>query len=333
MSASPPRVERYQPWLERFCFLSVMFTGLVLFAGSSTTSNQAGMAFQSWPLSNGSLNPPGWLQNYPMFLEHSHRLLAGLTATLTIIAMVWVQLTEARRWVRRVSVALVIVILIQALLGGARVLLDKTNIHVSTNIIAQTFAVCHAAMAEVTLCLWVTLAVSESRGWMVRRVGAQPVAPAVRRWAHAATALLFLQIVVGAIMRHGGYAFAIPTFPWAGPDHALLPASWNWGVVVNFAHRVGALLAATALTVLAWNVFRDASARRQLGSWMGLVLVVVAVQIFLGGQVIWTNKNPNAATAHMLTGAFLLASTWLLTFIAYRSAWWPPAAVDHAVPS
>jgi cytochrome c oxidase assembly protein subunit 15 len=188
-------------------------------------------------------------------------------------------------------------------------------------------------MAEVTLCLWVTLTVAVSRGWMVRGVGVRPVAPAVRCCAHVATAVLFVQIIIGAIMRHGGYAFAIPTFPWSGREHELLPVAWNWGVVVNFAHRVGATLAALALTALAWNVFRDESARRQLGSWMALVLCVVAVQICLGGWVIWSNKNAYVATAHMLTGAFLLASTWLLTFISYRSAWWPPGTAEHAKPS
>jgi cytochrome c oxidase assembly protein subunit 15 len=84
---------------------------------------------------------------------------------------------------------------------------------------------------------------------------------------------------------------------------------------------------------LAASVFRNEAARRQLGSWMTMILLVVAVQIGLGAEVIWSNKNPNVATAHLLTGAFLLASTWVLTFLSYRSKWWPPVVADNPVRS
>jgi cytochrome c oxidase assembly protein subunit 15 len=331
MALTDQRTERHQPWLERFCHLALAFAACVLLAGGETTSNQAGMAFQTWPLSNGSLNPAGWLSNLHMFLEHSHRLLAGTTTILTLIAAIWVQATEARRWVRRLGWILMATIFIQALLGGARVLFDQTNLHLDSNVVAQSFAVCHALVAEATVCLWVTLTVALSRGWMVRGVGARLVAPGVRRWGHVACAAIFLQIFIGAVMRHGGYALVIPTFPWSTLDGALLPTAWSWPVTVNFAHRVGAGVVTVAILALAASVFRDESARRQLGSWMTMILLVLATQIGLGAEVIWSNKNPNVATAHLLTGAFLLASTWLLTFVSYRSKWWPPDAAENRV--
>ena len=43
------------------CLLTLAWSVLVLQAGGFTTSIQAGMAFLDWPLSNGSVNPPGWL--------------------------------------------------------------------------------------------------------------------------------------------------------------------------------------------------------------------------------------------------------------------------------
>ncbi len=77
-------------WLVRFSKLTV-FAALVLIAiGSLVTTNGAGMAFPDWPLSNGSLNPTGWLTNLFMFLEHSHRLFAGLVATLVIVLFCWI---------------------------------------------------------------------------------------------------------------------------------------------------------------------------------------------------------------------------------------------------
>ncbi len=333
MSAADHRSTRHQPWLERFSCLALVFAVMVITMGGETTSNGAGMAFQSWPLSNGSLDPAGWLTNYHMFLEHSHRLLAGTTAILTLIAAIWVHFTDARAWVRRLAWILLGVILLQAVLGGMRVLMDPSNTHALSDTVEQIFAVSHATCAEITLVLWVTLAVALSYGWMVRGTGINLNAPAVRRWGHITCAIILLQIIVGAIMRQGGYIFAIPTnyFPFAGPNHALLPPVWSWPVAVNFAHRLGACFVTIALIGLAVSVFRNPAARKQLGSWMALVIIALLAQLFLGSEVIMTNKNPNVATLHLLGGAFLLASTWLLTFISYRSKWWPEdAAVQSA---
>lgn len=328
MTSPDQRASVYQPALERFCQFALVFAGFVLLAGGETTSNQAGMAFQTWPLSNGSLNPAGWLTHLNMFLEHSHRLLAGTTTILTVIAAIWVQRTERRPWVRRIAWILVGTIFAQALLGGARVLFDNTNTHADNNDVAHIFAVCHAVVAQVTVCLWVTLTVAVSRAWMVREAGARLVAPSVRKWGHIACALIFLQILAGAIMRQFGYSFAIPTFPFSTNNFDLLPPVWSWPVIVNFAHRTGAILVTFAIAGLAASVFMHEGARRQLGSWMALVLGALILQICLGAEIIWTNKNANVATFHLLTGAFLLASTWLLTFLSYRSKWWPPSLAD-----
>jgi cytochrome c oxidase assembly protein subunit 15 len=219
-------------------------------------------------------------------------------------------------------------ILIQAVLGGLRVKLDQLNTHWYYNTAAQTMAVFHAGTAQITVCLWVTLTAAVSRAWMVRGAGTVLVAPAVRSWAAATVGILFVQVIIGAVMRHGGYALAISTVPWSGPDHALLPVAWNWPAIVNFAHRMGATLVTLAFIGLTVNIFRNLAATRQFANLMAVILCILALQIFLGAEVIWSNKDAYYATAHMVTGAFLLASTWLLTLLCFRSAWWPPGAVE-----
>jgi heme A synthase len=51
------------------------------------------MAFADWPLSNGSVNPPGWLYVSPQRLEHGHRLLASTVGFLVLALFLW-------RWFR-----------------------------------------------------------------------------------------------------------------------------------------------------------------------------------------------------------------------------------------
>ncbi len=47
------------------------------------------MVFADWPLSLGSINPPGWLENMMPFLEHTHRLLANLVGWLVLTLFAW----------------------------------------------------------------------------------------------------------------------------------------------------------------------------------------------------------------------------------------------------
>src|SRR5438034_9917272 len=70
----------------------------------------------------------------------------------------------------------------------------------------------------------------------------------LRRLATATTALIFLQILIGAAMRHTGAGLAIPDFPWmfghVVPDH------WNGRIAVHFTHRAGALIVTLGIGIL-----------------------------------------------------------------------------------
>ena len=63
----------------------------LIFVGGLVTSWQAGMAVPDWPLSFGSLNPEGWWANFPVRLEHGHRLLAACVGVVVgvLCAGVW----------------------------------------------------------------------------------------------------------------------------------------------------------------------------------------------------------------------------------------------------
>src|SRR5579862_4622869 len=102
-SAQSPRRPAYRPSLAVFTAFGAAWVFVLVTHGAFTTSINAGMAFPDWPLSNGSLNPPGWLRNISMFAEHSHRLSAGVMTVLTLILAAWISLKEERRWLRRLA--------------------------------------------------------------------------------------------------------------------------------------------------------------------------------------------------------------------------------------
>lgn len=77
------------PAFKRFARFVVFVAVLLVWWGAATTTKQAGMVFADWPLSLGSFNPPGWLENMIPFLEHSHRLLAKLVGILVLALFSW----------------------------------------------------------------------------------------------------------------------------------------------------------------------------------------------------------------------------------------------------
>ena len=312
------RTDGYKPLLFLFCLFALGWITVLLFAGGMTTSIQAGMAFLDWPLSNGSINPDGWLTESDKMAEHSHRLLGMKIGLLSIGLFIWTYLRESRSWVRSLARILVLIVILQGVLGGSRVRFDQLNIMSEGNLLAQSFAVMHACGAMIVLGLLVALTLANTRRWIEGPASKHTALPTgVKRWGILATSTIFLQILVGAIMRHAGAGLAIPTFPMAQTG-SLLPAYWNFGVSIHFAHRVGAVLVTIVLMVFLGKVWGSPTAKRALGYGALLVAAILGLQIFLGALTIWTVKNPYAATTHHLVGAFLLASTWGLTFLAHQ---------------
>jgi cytochrome c oxidase assembly protein subunit 15 len=316
--ASPPRArpERgYNPALAGFATFAAAWVFLLVTLGAFTTSINAGMAFPDWPLSNGSLNPRGWLHNVSMFAEHAHRLSAGVMTALTLILAIWIWFADRRDWLRRLAFYAVGLVILQAVVGGLRVLLEPDALAPLDTTVGQLFAMLHACLAQAFVCVLFALAVSCSRGWIERPT---PVSPRVARWGVVCCALLFLQLAIAAVMRHSFAGLAIPFFPWNGPDHALLPLMWSFKIGIHFAHRCMALVLTVALPLLSVRIWRDPGSSEPMRLAAGILVGLLALQISLGASIIWTFRSPGVTTAHVVVGALTLATTFWLTWVAHR---------------
>lgn len=325
-------IELQQPsanvWLARYAKLVVLAAFWLIFTGGHTTTAGAGMAFPDWPLSNGSLNPQGWLTDFFMLLEHGHRLTAGLVLTLVTVQFIWV--ARVRRTLPKAAFALALCALIgvlaQAVLGGLRVVLDPQGIAASSAQIATTFRVLHGCFAQVELCLVVALAAQLSPAWL--RIKATPAFPSVSRLAWATAGLVFVQLIVGATMRHLGAGLAIPTFPLT-PNGTFLPKVHSSLVDLNFTHtRLGALVVTVFALVLAVRAWRQSEAL--LVRPAVLLLLLLGAQVTLGVLVIWNLRPPLLTTLHVVNGAALLATVIL---IAVRAGRTPVASISARRPA
>ncbi len=122
-------------------------------------------------------------------------------------------------------------------------------------------------------------------------------------------------------MRHSFAGLAIPTFPASNFRGGLLPAVWSFHVGIHFAHRVMAAVLLIALPLYAFSLRARSRARpRACGPARLALLLLLALQIFLGAQIIWTYRAAAVTTGHVLVGALTLATTFWLTWLAHRDA-------------
>jgi len=303
--------------LARTAAIGAVWVFVLVSLGAFTTSIGAGMAFPDWPLSNGSLNPPGWFDDLAMFAEHSHRLSAGLMTAITLVLAIWVRWAEPRPWLRGLAWWAVGLIVAQALAGGLRVLLDQHQLATVGTTVGRLFAMFHACLAQVFVCALLALAAGLSQSWIG---GARTeFSPTVRWGGIIGCALLLLQLGVAAIMRHSFAGLAIPTFPWSTPEGDLLPVAWDFRVGIHFGHRLLALALALALPAFVVAVWRDPAAGQRVRGLAVAVAALLALQIGLGIESVRTFRNPQVTTAHVLVGALTLAATFLLSLITHRA--------------
>ncbi len=173
------------------------------------------------------------------------------------------------------------------------------------------YRVLHGTFAQLELCLLVAIAVILSPVWY--RLKPSLAWHGIARWAWIAVGALFLQLIVGASMRHLGAGLAIPTFPQAAPDGGWLPQTHSSLVDLNFTHtRIGALLVTVLVLTAAVQTWRRSGGASHLNRPAALIVVLLTTQVLMGIYVIWHVRPPLLTTLHVANGAALLATTVLL---------------------
>jgi cytochrome c oxidase assembly protein subunit 15 len=323
-ASSPSR----SPWLQRFTWFTAAFTLFLICSGGMVTSKGVGLAVPDWPSTFGYnmfLFPVSqWVGG--VFFEHTHRLIASGVGFLTIILAAWLWKAEQRKWLRVLGFVALGAVIVQGVLGGLRVTLLKDQI-----------GIFHALLAQAFLGLLVFIAVVRSRRW-VEATPRQRLQSSLWWLPLVTTIVIYLQLGLGATMRHQHRDLAILDFPYAYgqviPDtsettlarinewreaHAL--SEVNAGHVwLQMAHRFVAVII-TAGVIAYWVALR----RQRVDDPSGVLrplssvwLFLLACQVTLGAWTIWSNKAADVATAHVAVGATMLALGITLAAFAAR---------------
>jgi heme A synthase len=327
--------------IRRLAAIAAVLTVILIVAGGVVTNTDSGLACPDWPTCYGSV-VPRMVGN--VAVEHTHRLIATAVGLLTV-ALVALALRRAAIWMAGFStlvlggaiwaarvkhasgempaagaalVALgfagcfwvvsrseeklaplaLILVMFQGLLGGLTVLYKLPTL----------VLVMHLGTSMLFLSLLLLLA------WGQRPQGSAAL------WM--TTAAIYLQILLGATVRHTGAGLICTDLPFC--RGALWPAGVHPMVHLHMAHRAFAFV---VLALVAWSSWRIARNSRGIVKSLALAApALVVLQIGLGVATILTFKDLVPLTAHLLVGALLLAD--YVSLLALTEEERPVAAIE-----
>lgn len=271
----------------KFSLFLVISVFILILAGGLVTSHQAGLAVPDWPLSYGQLMPP-MVGN--IFWEHGHRMIAGTVGILTLLLAIWIQIAESRVWLKKLAWVAVAAVVAQALLGGLTVIF----------LLPAPISISHACLAQTFLCIVVAITYFLSPVYASVSLQQNESLQRLRKVLVTTIGLIFLQLILGATVRHTGQ-----------------------GIVF---HVFGAVLVLVHVLLIMGRINRFHSEEKVLMRPAIALGLLTLIQIFLGmGAFIFTHMIPQGyapttsrvffTAVHQTTGAGVLAVTALLLLI------------------
>ena len=313
--------------LRHYTKLLVLCTAFLVFKGALVTSNGAGMAVPDWPQTFGQnlfLYPPSqWTGG--VYYEHVHRLVASAVGLLTMVLGVWTWWVERRRWVRLVAYAMFVAVVLQGLLGGLTVLYGQP----------AWISSAHGVLGQTFFALTCLMAYAQSRELAV----GTSLSPHRRAFLRGAwlLGLLYLQLIVGAVMRHTESGLALMDFPTMGGSYSLhfdsvrlfdlnqqrqalgfMPIEL-YQVYLHLAHRFGGFIVFGAVLMLFVWSGRQSDLGVTAKSTARFLWLLVCIQVLLGIFTVVSGKHPVITSFHVAAGAVMIGMTLLYLMRTYSS--------------
>jgi len=296
-------------WLHRFAKLVVVATFILIFIGGLVTSTDSGLAVPDWPTTYGH-----FMFSFPLsqmvggiVYEHGHRMVATVVGMLMTVLAIWLWLKEPRKWVRLLGFLALFAVILQGVLGGITVLF----------LLPTAVSVSHGALAQTFFCLTICLALFTSPKWQ------SPIdkiedngRPSLQFMTIITTAAVFVQLVLGAVMRHTKSGLAIPDFPLA--FGRVIPIFASEQIAIHFAHRLGALVVSILMIWTIARIFHQHRFEPMLRRPALLLGFALLAQLTLGAFTIWTQKDVLITTVHVATGALILGTTLVLALRTHQ---------------
>ena len=319
-------------WLRRLSKLTVFSTLFLIFVGALVKSHEVGLSVPDWPTTYGKQMFAFPLSDMVggIFYEHGHRIIATIVGFFTMMQAIWLGFSDRPDWLKKLGYGALTMVIIQGLFGGITVLFFlPTPISIIHGILAQTFFI---------MTIMIAYGLSSERQ---NRLDVGLSLP-IRKGALIMSGAVYIQLILGAVMRHTASGLAIPDFPTMGGlwipsfsnemveninsilfDLDLDPV-WKGQVIIHFLHRLGAVVV-TGIIIRFYIKHGPSIKANVLGRFtlIGIIAVVI-IQFTLGALTVLSIRAPYIASFHVVTGAALLGlcTLFLLKVNSIKKSEW-----------
>lgn len=326
MQSQPVNLRRYTKFL---CAITLCLIAL----GALVKSTESGLSVPDWPTTYGK-----FMFAYPLNkmaggikYEHTHRMLASIVGLLTLFLTIWlIRIKKIPAWIKRLGIFAFLTVVLQGVLGGLTVLYFLP-VWLSTfhGVLAQTFFL-------IVILIAYALSVERHKRWNIEE---ESYNQKFLQLALLLMGLVFVQLIIGNVMRHDQAGLAIPDFPTMGwtffPtfDQAWLNRINAWRfennldpvnigqVMIHLLHRCWAFLILINILLLNNVAYKKCLDRPLILKTLYWLNIAIILQITLGISTVLSHKEAYTTTTHVTMGAIVLGLSLLMVLRASPMTW------------
>lgn len=304
----------------------------LIFWGALVKSTESGLSVPDWPTTYGK-----FMFAFPfnkmaggIIYEHTHRMLASIVGGMTLILTLWLLcIKQMPVWIKRWGIFAFLTVVVQGVLGGLTVIFFLP-------VWLSTF---HGVLGQTFFLIVVFIAYVLSVEWRQRRMDEEGYSPRFLRLSIILMVMIYIQLIIGNLMRHEQAGLAVPDFPTMGGtffpsfDQAWLnrinawrfennldPVNMNQ-VMIHLLHRFWALLILLKILWLNHIAYKECLGRPLILKTLYWLNIAVILQITLGISTVLSHKEVYTTTIHVTMGAIVLGLSLLMVLRASPLTW------------
>ncbi len=306
--------------VKNLSLVAVLTTFVLICWGAVVHNTDSSLACPDWPLCYNKFFPK---MEGAILIEHGHRLLASLVGLFTI-GLVWLSSTEknkseAHLHIFKISCLALFFVIAQGALGGITVIYRLPTIvstsHLGLSIIfllTLTYIHHHASDYKSSKTF---------NSFEIKSLVGGHWKPVLRHGILFALAVVYLQILLGAFMRHAGAGAACGI----GASNSLLCMDFEANMLgfwpkapqaqLHMVHRMFAIVAFIVVAVFSIRLSHFFKPNRRLKFISVLPFVFISLQVLLGILTVALNLSVVPTTLHLAGAVLSVISLWKINLM------------------